>query len=140
VLGDATDLPSSKAGSVAHFQSELVVENLLRAIAGRSLEEGFDGHANCFIESGFDKALLIDFNYDTEPLPGAYPLPFLGPMSLLKGSRLNHLSKLAFRWIYWNALLPGRPIPVPNRMSMAGKRRPRPSTPAIAKGDQHARA
>jgi sulfide:quinone oxidoreductase len=140
VLGDATDLPSSKAGSVAHFQSELVVENLLRAIAGRSLEEGFDGHANCFIESGFDKALLIDFNYDTEPLPGAYPLPFLGPMSLLKESRLNHLSKLVFRWIYWNALLPGRPIPVPNRMSMVGKRRPRPSTPAIAKGDQHARA
>jgi sulfide:quinone oxidoreductase len=124
VVGDATDLPSSKAGSVAHFQSEVVAENVLRAIQGKSLERGFDGHSNCFIESGFDKAPLIDFNYDTEPLPGAYPFPVVGPLSLLKQTRLNHWGKLAFRWIYWNALLPGRPIPVSNRMSMAGKVRP----------------
>ena len=56
VLGDATDLPSSKAGSVAHFQAEVLEENLLRAMAGRSLEEGFDGHANCFIETGFGRS------------------------------------------------------------------------------------
>jgi sulfide:quinone oxidoreductase len=124
VVGDATDLPSSKAGSVAHFQSEVVAENLRRTIEGKSLENGFDGHANCFIESGFDKAMLIDFNYDTEPLPGAYPLPVLGPMSLLKATRLNHLGKLAFRWMYWNVLLPARPLPVSNRMSMTGKVRP----------------
>lgn len=97
VLGDATDLPSSKAGSVAHFQSEVVVENLPRTIDGRSLEEGFDGHANCFIESGFGKALLIDFNYDVEPLPGRYPLPWLGPMTLLGESRINHWGKLGPR-------------------------------------------
>jgi sulfide:quinone oxidoreductase len=124
VLGDATDLPSSKAGSVAHFQSEVVVENLRRAIAGRSLAEEFDGHANCFIESGFGKALLIDFNYDIEPLPGRYPLPWLGPMTLLGESRINHWGKLGFRPLYWHALLPGRPLPVPNRMSMLGKRPP----------------
>jgi sulfide:quinone oxidoreductase len=122
VLGDATNLQTSKAGSVAHFQSEVVVENLQRAIAGKSLVEGFDGHANCFIESGFGKAMLIDFNYDQEPLPGIYPYPFVGPFPLLKESRRNHWGKLAFRWVYWNMLLPGRPIPVPNRMSMAGKR------------------
>lgn len=121
VLGDATDLPTSKAGSVAHFQSEVVVENVLRAIRGKSLEPAFDGHANCFVESGFGKALLIDFNYDTEPLPGHYPLPYVGPMRLLQESRLNHWGKLGFRWLYWHALLPGRPIPVPNRMSMVGK-------------------
>jgi sulfide:quinone oxidoreductase len=120
-LGDTTDLPSSKAGSVAHFQSEVLAENVLRAIAGRSLEEGFDGHANCFIESGFGKALLIDFNYDVEPLPGSYPLPGLGPLRLLRESRLNHWGKLAFRPLYWHVLLPGRPLPVPNRMSMLGK-------------------
>lgn len=121
VLGDATDLPSSKAGSVAHFEGEVVAENLQRSIEGQDLHKGFDGHANCFIESGFDKALLIDFNYDTEPLPGKFPLPWIGPMSLLKESRINHLGKLAFRFVYWNALLPGRPLPVPNRMSMVGK-------------------
>jgi sulfide:quinone oxidoreductase len=121
VLGDATDLPSSKAGSVAHFQSEVLEANLLRAIAGKSLDDGFDGHANCFIETGFGKALLIDFNYDTEPLPGTFPIPVVGPMSLLKESRINHLGKLAFRWLYWNALLPGRTLPISARMSMRGK-------------------
>jgi sulfide:quinone oxidoreductase len=121
VLGDATDLPSSKAGSVAHFQAEVLHENLLRAMAGQSLEDGFDGHANCFIETGFGKALLIDFNYDVEPLPGVFPLPHVGPMQLLRESRINHLGKLAFRWIYWNALLPGHSLPVPTRMSMQGK-------------------
>jgi sulfide:quinone oxidoreductase len=121
VLGDATDLPSSKAGSVAHFQAEVLQENLLHAIAGESLDDGFDGHANCFVETGFGKALLIDFNYATEPLPGTFPLPGIGPMSLLKESRINHFGKLAFRWIYWNALLPGRALPVPTRMSMKGK-------------------
>ncbi len=122
-LGDCTDLPASKAGSVAHFQSEVLEENLARAIEGRPPAAGFDGHANCFVESGRGKALLIDFNYDVEPLPGTYPLPVVGPFQLLRESRTNHLGKLAFRWVYWNALLPGKPLPVPLRMSMRGKRR-----------------
>jgi sulfide:quinone oxidoreductase len=120
-LGDATDLPTSKAGSVAHFQSEVLFENILSLIDGGAPEAKFDGHANCFIESGNGKALLIDFNYDTEPLPGSYPLPNFGPMSLLKETRLNHLGKLMFRWVYWNMLLPARPMPVDHRFSMAGK-------------------
>jgi len=124
-LGDATDLPASKAGSVVHFQSEILAENILRAIEGRPLESSFDGHANCFVESGRGKAILIDFNYETEPLPGRYPFPILGPMPLLKPSRINHWGKLAFRWIYWHLLLRGRTIPfVPARMKMAGKKRP----------------
>jgi sulfide:quinone oxidoreductase len=123
-LGDATDLPVSKAGSVAHFEAEVAAENVLRAMAGKSPLPGFDGHANCFIESGRGKALLIDFNYETEPLPGEFPLPGVGPFSLLKESRRNHWGKLAFRPLYWNAILPGRRLPVSNRMSMAGKRPP----------------
>jgi sulfide:quinone oxidoreductase len=132
VLGDASNLASSKAGSVAHFQSEVLEENLLNAMAGKSLEEGFDGHANCFIETGFGKAILIDFNYETEPLTGTFPLPGIGPMTLLGESRLNHLGKLAFRWVYWNMLLPGRPIPlVEARMSMRGKSDTAPALPAL---------
>lgn len=123
-LGDATDLPSSKAGSVAHFQAEVLADNLVAAMAGRAQEARFDGHANCFIESGDGKAILIDFNYDVEPLPGRYPVPGVGPFTLLGESRANHLGKLAFRWMYWNGLLPGKPIPVPTHMSMAGKKRP----------------
>jgi sulfide:quinone oxidoreductase len=132
VLGDATNLPSSKAGSVAHFQSEVLEENLLHAMAGKSLEEGFDGHANCFIETGFGKAILIDFNYETEPLSGKFPVPGVGPMTLLGESRINHLGKLAFRWVYWNMLLPGRPIPlVDAQMSMRGKSDTAPALPAL---------
>ena len=121
-LGDATDLPSSKAGSVAHFQADILFENIMSVIAGHSPEAKFDGHANCFIESGDGKALLIDFSYDVEPLPGSYPLPFIGPMSLLKESRLNHFGKLMFKWVYWNLLLPGRLPPIGNKFSMSGKR------------------
>ncbi len=123
VLGDATDLPSSKAGSVAHFQAEVLVENIRRAIGGRALEPGFDGHANCFIETGYGKATLIDFNYDTDPLPGKFPIPGVGPFSLLEETEANHWGKLAFKWIYWNVLLKGADLnAIGPRMSMAGKR------------------
>jgi sulfide:quinone oxidoreductase len=120
-VGDASDIPTSKAGSVAHFSAEIFVDNFLRLVDGRPMVRAFDGHANCFIESGDGKALLIDFNYDTEPLPGSYPLPVAGPLGLLKETRANHLGKLVFRWIYWNVLLPGRPLPLPAHMSMVGK-------------------
>jgi sulfide:quinone oxidoreductase len=126
VMGDATNLTSSKAGSVAHFQAEILAENLLLAIEGKPLEAAFDGHSNCFIETGGRKAILIDFNFDLEPVPGRFPVPVLGPMSLLKESRINHLGKLAFRWIYWNVLMRGRPIPfVPPHMKKAGKKIPK---------------
>ncbi len=108
-LGDATDVPASKAGSVAHFEGETVERNVRAFLDGRPLRARFDGHANCFIETGFGRALLIDFNYDTEPLPGHYPAA-LG-LPLLKQSRLNHLAKLAFQQVYWHALLPGRDLP-----------------------------
>jgi sulfide:quinone oxidoreductase len=109
-LGDATDLPASKAGSVAHFESELLERNIVRHLAGDDLEERFDGHSNCFIETGFGKALLIDFNDDTEPVPGRFPTA-LGPLQLLHESRVNHVAKLLFQPVYWHALLPGRELP-----------------------------
>ncbi len=123
VIGDASDIPTSKAGSVAHFSVDVFTENFVRLVRGEEATASFDGHANCFIESGEGKAMLIDFNYDTEPLPGKYPMPVVGPMSLLKETRANHLGKLAFSWVYWNLLLPGRPLPLPDHMSMAGKHR-----------------
>lgn len=124
VIGDATDLPSSKAGSVAHFESDILLENILSSIKGEPLEAKFDGHANCFIESGDGKGLLIDFNYDTEPLPGKFPIPGIGPFSLLKETKMNHLGKLGFKWLYWNMLLRGRELPLEPQMSMAGKKVP----------------
>jgi sulfide:quinone oxidoreductase len=120
-VGDASNIPTSKAGSVAHFSVDLFADNFLEHIRGLPMTHFFDGHANCFVESGNGKGLLIDFNYDTEPLPGSYPLPGLGPFRLLSESHANHWGKLAFRWAYWHLLLPGRPLPLPAQMSMAGK-------------------
>ena len=121
-LGDASDIPASKAGSVAHFAVEMFAKNFVNYVAGKPMTHRFDGHANCFIESGNGKGLLIDFNYTTEPLTGKFPIPVIGPMPLLKESRINHIGKLAFRWIYWNMLLPGRKIPISASMKMAGKK------------------
>ncbi|MGE0589094.1 MAG: NAD(P)/FAD-dependent oxidoreductase [Cyclobacteriaceae bacterium] len=121
VIGDATNVPASKAGSVAHFEGEILLENILSYINGEPLEARFDGHSNCFIETGFGKASLIDFNYDTEPLPGVFPWPVIGPMGLLKINRANHLGKLMFKWVYWHMLLTGKKLPVSTHMSMAGK-------------------
>lgn len=122
VIGDATNLPSSKAGSVAHFQADILFENFLDVIEGREPKAKFDGHANCFIESGFGKGILIDFNYDTEPLPGKFPLPGIGPFSLLEETKMNHYGKVMFRWMYWNFLLKGLELPIESHMTMAGKR------------------
>ena len=122
-IGDATNVPASKAGSVTHFEGEVLVENIIRFVEGRELDSTFDGHANCFIETGFGKALLIDFNYETEPVTGHFPAAV--GMPLLKESRMNHLGKLMFQWVYWHALLQGRDIPgIGADMPKAGKHIP----------------
>lgn len=122
VLGDAANLPTSKAGSVAHFAADILFENLMSAIEGRPLMAKFDGHANCYIETGFGKGALIDFNYDTEPLPGTFPLPGIGPFGLLKNTKINHYGKVMFRWMYWHILLRGKELPIDPLMTMAGKK------------------
>ena len=122
VLGDASDIPTSKAGSVVHFASEVVYENLLSAIENRPLKAQFDGHSNCYIETGYGKGSIIDFNYDTEPLPGTFPLPGVGPFGLLQNTKMNHYGKVLFRWIYWHILLKGKEMPIESQMTMAGKK------------------
>ncbi|NND84521.1 MAG: NAD(P)/FAD-dependent oxidoreductase [Acidimicrobiia bacterium] len=120
-VGDAAALPTSKAGSVAHFAIDIFTENFLEHIEGREMTHAFDGHANCYIESGYGKAMLIDFNYTTQPLKGKFPMPGVGPFSLLEETEMNHFGKMMFKWIYWNILLPGKELPLPALMSMAGK-------------------
>ncbi len=122
VLGDASNIPTSKAGSVVHFAADVVFENMLCAIEGRPNTAAFDGHSNCYIETGHGKGALIDFNYDTEPLPGSFPFPGVGPFTLLKETRMNHYGKLLFRWIYWHILLKGKEMPIDSKMTLAGKK------------------
>lgn len=120
-LGDTTDLPTSKAGSVAHFQGDVVLENVQRYLEGLELKPDFDGHANCFIETGYGKGLLIDFNYEVEPLPGKFPLPGIGPFSLLQETAVNHWGKMGFKWVYWNLLLTGQDLPLGHALTLEGK-------------------
>ncbi len=124
VAGDNANVATSKAGSVVHFEAETVIENLMREMEGKKPLPSYDGHANCYIESGYHKALLLDFNYDIEPLEGTFPLPIVGPFSLLKETYVNHMGKLAFDWIYWNMLLMGYlpKVPLlPSQMNFIGK-------------------
>ena len=123
VLGDTTNVPTSKAGSVAHFMSYTVVENLLREIDGQKVLPSFDGHALCFLASGFEKAILLDFNYKVEPLPGKFPFPGFGPFSLLQETLSNHWGKMMFQWVYWNLLMKGLDLPLEPQMNIAGKLR-----------------
>ena len=130
-IGDATNAPTSKAGSVAHFMADALVPNILDHIDGRPPSHRFDGHANCFIESGRGRAMLLDFNYDQEPVTGVFPVPRVGPLSLLRPSVANHASKLAFEPVYWEMLIRGLPLPFPTDMPIAGKDIPAPA-PATA--------
>ncbi len=123
VLGDGSNIPTSKAGSVVHFASEILMENLLSVIEGNEPKATFDGHANCFIETGYGMGSLIDFNYETEPLPGTFPFPGIGPLGLLRNTKFNHYGKVMFRWVYWHLLLKGKELPIEAQMSMAGKER-----------------
>ncbi|GEL08887.1 type III sulfide quinone reductase, selenoprotein subtype [Salisediminibacterium halotolerans] len=125
VVGDASDIPTSKAGSTAHFSAEILAENIEHWVNGTPMTAAFDGHANCYIESGFNKALLIDFNYDHDPMPGTFPLPKAGPFKLMEETTINHYGKMAFKQIYWRMLLKGVPMPtVPPNMKRSGKRMP----------------
>lgn len=119
-VGDANNIPASKAGSVTHFQHEIVTANILAHLAGQESHEIFDGHSLCYIESGNGKAVLIDFNYDHEPVEGTYPVPGIGPFKLLKETVINHWGKLIFKPMYW-AMMHGINVPLPSKMSTAGK-------------------
>ena len=121
VMGDAANIPASKAGAVIHFQTDIVVKNILQHMKGKEMTHKFDGHSLCYIESGYSKAVLIDFAYEQEPIFGSYPFPVVGPFSLLKETTINHWGKLAFRFMYYDLLLKGIPVPLPSRFSMAGK-------------------
>ena len=124
VIGDTTNVPTSKAGSVAHYMAYTLVDNLKREIAGHPPKSKFDGHATCFLASGFEKAILLDFNYKVEPLPGKFPFPGMGPFSLLQESLNNHWGKMMFRWVYWNLMMKGLDLPLEPQMNLAGKIRP----------------
>ncbi|MEI6652365.1 MAG: FAD/NAD(P)-binding oxidoreductase [Chlorobiaceae bacterium] len=121
VIGDATNVPTSKAGSVAHYEADVVVFNIMAEIHGVKPEEIYDGHSTCFIVYSKGTSSLIDFNYRIEPLPGKFPVPKIGPFTLLQETKMNWYGKLGFEMLYWNVLLAGRHLGAPPTLVMAGK-------------------
>ncbi|MET1124874.1 MAG: FAD/NAD(P)-binding oxidoreductase [Archaeoglobaceae archaeon] len=87
-VGDATNLPVSKAGSVAHFEAEVVAENIAAEIKGLPPTARYNGKAMCFIETGFSEATYMWFDYDTPP-------------RLVKPNKFIHWMKLAYNRMYW---------------------------------------
>jgi sulfide:quinone oxidoreductase len=97
-LGDATDLPLSKAGSTAHFEAPVVTERIAAAIEGRSVDHkhgDYLGKVMCFFEIGDGKGTLLQFDYEHPPRP---PKP----------NQLWHLGKIVFNKTYWHTVPKGR--------------------------------
>ena len=97
-LGDATDLPLSKAGSTAHFEAPIVAERVAAAVLGRrpsGKHALYTGKVMCFFEVGDGKGTLLSFDYDHPPKP---PKP----------NQLWHLGKVVFNKTYWQTIPRGR--------------------------------
>lgn len=97
-LGDATDLPLSKAGSTAHFEAPVVAERIAAAVQGREPDgkhANYTGKVMCFFEIGDGKGTLLRFDYDNPPRP---PKP----------NRVWHLGKILFNKSYWHTVPRGR--------------------------------
>lgn len=91
VLGDATDLPISKAGSTAHYQSDVVVRNLMLQLSGQAPMPLYDGKVFCFVEGGLTQATHITFDYHHPPVPSS-------------PTEMVHWFKEAFNQLYWSSL------------------------------------
>jgi len=88
VIGDATNLPISKAGSTAHFESEVLAENLIDIIRGGEGNKRYNGKVFCFIETALDKATYISFDYDNPPKP-------------VTPSKMVHFGKVGYNNMHW---------------------------------------
>ncbi len=69
-LGDTTDIPTSKAGSTAHYEAPIIAKNIYNKIISNGKVDKYDGHVQCFFLTEFGKSLFIDFNYEHPPKPG----------------------------------------------------------------------
>lgn len=88
VVGDLADVPTSKAGSVAHYEAGTVADRLASRVRGQVPTATYDGKTVCFIESGMDEATFVEFEYGTQPTVRAPSKPI-------------HWAKLGYNESYW---------------------------------------
>ncbi len=105
VIGDTADLASPKTASAIHSMARTVAANIQLLDHGKALKDTFEGMTRCFVSVGKGKSIFMKFSYHEEPSHGLYPLPILGPFSMLKPTRINHLAKMSLSWVYWSFFL-----------------------------------
>jgi sulfide:quinone oxidoreductase len=88
VVGDTTNLPVSKTGSAAHFEAEVIAENIASMIKIGVPVKEYDGKVYCFIEAGHDKATYAMFNYNNPP-------------DLKAANKSMHWFKMSYNKMYW---------------------------------------
>jgi sulfide:quinone oxidoreductase len=87
-MGDAADIPTSKAGSVAHYEADVIADRIASSVRGQLPTATFDGKTVCFIEAGMNEATFVEFDYENPPV-------------LRDESRPVHWAKLAYNESYW---------------------------------------
>jgi sulfide:quinone oxidoreductase len=95
-IGDATSIPISKSGSVAHYEANVVAAEIVAAAKGEAPPlHVYDGKVMCFLETGQGRATTISFDYDHPPVS---PAP----------ARRWHWAKALFNKTYWHTVPQGR--------------------------------
>ncbi len=96
VVGDATNIPISKSGSVAHYEASVAADAIIAEVKGEAPSTHvYDGKVMCFLETGKGEATTIRFDYDHPPVS---PTP----------ARRWHWAKTLFNKAYWHTVPQGR--------------------------------
>ena len=91
VVGDTTNLPVSKTGSAAHFEAEVIAENIASIVKIGTPVREYDGKVYCFIEAGHDQATYAMFNYQNPP-------------DLKPATKSMHWFKMSYNQMYWTSV------------------------------------
>ncbi|HEY4912878.1 MAG TPA: FAD/NAD(P)-binding oxidoreductase [Candidatus Dormibacteraeota bacterium] len=95
-VGDTTNIPISKSGSVAHYEATVAAAEIAAEVKGEAPPAHvYDGKVMCFLETGQGKATTIRFDYDHPPVS---PSP----------ARRWHWAKALFNKTYWHTVPQGR--------------------------------
>lgn len=87
-IGDAADVPTSKAGSVAHYEAGVVADRIASTVRNEPATAVYDGKTVCFVETGMDEATFVEFEYGRQPV-------------VREPSQAIHWSKLGYNETYW---------------------------------------
>lgn len=110
-VGDVAGLPTAKTGAAIRKQAPVVVNNLMKIMAGKTADNNsYQGYSSCPLITGYGKMVLAEFNYKNEFTPD----PML-KMMLVFNSHKEHwrlwiLKKYILPYLYWNRMMKGKDV------------------------------